>query len=115
MENFTINGRVVRAREIDFNFLCELGENDIDITEIDKKVLPAVRVYVAYCMGVGTGIAGEEINKHVVNGGDLGDIVNFFTEKANESGFFRALSKESENSEKTTKRTTKKKEEEVSE
>lgn len=110
-----INGRTYTARELDFNFLCELGENDIDITDMGKKVIPAVRVYVAYCMGVGTDVAGAEINQHVIKGGNLNDIIEVFTEKASESDFFQALGENSENSEKTTKRTTKKKEEEVSE
>lgn len=110
-----INGRVIAARELDFNFLCELGENDIDITDMGNKVIPAVRVYVAYCMGVGVDIAGAEINSHVINGGNLNEIIDVFSKKASESDFFRSLSKDSENSEKTTKRTTKKSETEVSE
>ena len=43
-ENITVNGRVYKAKELDFNFLCNLGDNGIDISDIDKKMLPALRV-----------------------------------------------------------------------
>lgn len=110
-ETITINNRVYKAKELDFNFLCELGENGINIEDIDKKILPTIRLYAAYCMGVDAEVAGTEINLHIINGGQIEDIVNVFTEKADDSDFFRALNK----SEKKTapKRNTKKTEEEV--
>lgn len=111
-ETITINNRVYKAKEFDFNFLCELGENGIGIEDIDKKILPTIRLYVAYCMGTDVEAAGTEINLHIVNGGQLEDIMNVFTEKAEDSDFFRALNKSSEKKT-ATKRNTKKTEEEV--
>lgn len=114
MENFKVNGKVYKAKELDFNFLCDLADNGIQIEEIDKKILPTVRTYVAYCMGVDTETAGAEISKHIINGGNMEDIINVFSEKAENSDFFQALNKNEEVEKKTPKKSTaKKKEEEV--
>ena len=70
-EMFSLNGRNYKAKEIDFNFVCELGLNGIDITEIQTKIMGAIRVYIAYCMGTDVMTAGDEINLHIINGGTL--------------------------------------------
>lgn len=112
-ENITVNGRVYKAKELDFNFLCNLGDNGIDIGDIDKKMLPTLRVYVAFCMGTDVKEAGDELSLHIINGGALDDIVAVFGAKAEDSDFFRALNKTA--SKATPKRNTKIKGEEVSE
>ena len=109
-ENITVNGRVYRAKELDFNFLCNLGDNGIDISDIDKKMLPALRVYVAFCMDTSVEEAGDELNRHIIGGGDLGEIGSIFAAKAEDSDFFRALNKTSEKA--TPKRNAKAKNEE---
>lgn len=113
-ETITINGKVYKARELDFNFLCELADNEIELTEISKKIFSSVRVYVAYCMGVDLSIAGDEINQHIINGGKFDEIIETFNAKAEESDFFQALGNSNSKKE-TTKRSTKKKETEESE
>lgn len=115
MEKLTINNRVYPAKELDFNFLCELGNENIDISELESKIMPAIRVYVAYCMGVDVKVAGSEINDHIINGGTINEIADVFSKMAEESGFFRALNKTA--TEETTETTKKraKKTEEVSE
>ena len=113
-ENITVNGRVYRAKELDFNFLCNLGDNGIDISDIDKKMLPALRVYVAFCMDTSVEEAGDELSRHIIGGGNFEDIISIFGEKAEDSDFFRALNKAA--AKETPKRNTKKKAEaEVSE
>jgi hypothetical protein len=112
-ENITVNGRVYRAKELDFNFLCSLGDNGIDISDIDKKMLPALRVYVAFCMDTSVEEAGDELSRHIIGGGNFEDIVSTFGEKAEDSDFFRALNKTAPKA--TPKRNTKSKGEEVSE
>lgn len=114
-ETITINNRVYKAKEIDFNFLCLLGENGIDVSDIDKKILPVIRLYVAHCMGVSPDVAGNEINLHCINGGQISDIMDVFTEKADDSDFFRALGENKTEQKETPKRNTKKKDTEVSE
>lgn len=97
-----VNKRKYTAKEFDFNFLCELSESGIDIQDMRKKIMPSLRVYVAYCMGVDTDIAGEEINQHIINGGTIEDIANVFSEKAENSDFFQAIDRNSEQENKTT-------------
>lgn len=112
-EMILLNGRSYKAKELDFNFVCELGLNGIDITEVQTKIMGAIRVYIAYCMNTDVYRAGDEINLHIINGGTLEGIVDVFSNKAEESDFFHALNKTSEKT--TPKRNTKKKEAEVSE
>ena len=116
METFTVNGRTVKAREADFNFLCDLGENGIDMGDIGSKPLNAIRQYVAFCMGVSAEVAGNEINQHVINGGNFEEILNVFREKMEDSGFFRAFNQTTTKEAGTTqKKSQKKSSEEVSE
>ncbi len=109
----TINGKKYTAKELDFNFLCILGEQGIEISEISKKILPTMRAYVAYCMNTDMDIAGSEINNHIINGGSFEELADIFNEKAEESDFFRALQKAT--TEESPKKRTKKSEAEVSE
>lgn len=121
MENFKLNGRVYKAREVDFNFVAMLGENGIFVTEITKKILPSLRVYVAFCMNSDDlEMAGNEINLHIINGGALDDITAVFVEKLNDSDFFQALSsrtndKETEKGNRKSNTKKSQSEEEVSE
>lgn len=110
MEKFTLNERVYQAKELDFNFICSLGENNIDLSDIGKKMLPALRCYIAYCMDADVEVAGSEINSHVIKGGKLDDVINVFNTKAEESDFFQALGK-TESQENTTTKKSKKDEE----
>lgn len=113
MEKITINKRVYPAKEIDFNFLCELADNGIEINEIDKKFMSVVRVYVSYCMDVDKETAGNEINAHIIGGGTIDELVEAISVKMDESGFFRALDRQAETQTETPKKTAKKKGEEV--
>lgn len=115
METFKLNGKTYKAKELDFNFLCELSDNGIGIEELDKKLLNAVRVYVAFCAGTSVEEAGEILNQHVINGGQFTDITMVFSEKAENSAFFQALGNAAESQTETPKKTTKKKAEEVTE
>lgn len=106
-ENFIINGKTIRAKEFDFNFVCELGAAGIDLNDIGKKIMPVVREYVAYCMGVDSEYAGNEINNHIINGGKLEELVEVINTKVEESAFFRTLGQAGEKE--APKRNTKKK------
>lgn len=112
MERITINGHSYPAKELDFNFLCELDEAGIQVTDIGNKIMSVIRVYAAFCMGTSHEIAGNEINQHVINGGELKDVIDVFGEKAENSGFFRAINNktaQTKTTEGNTKKTTAKK------
>ena len=93
MANFIKLGeKRIPAADVDFNFVALLSENNIQLNEMGKKMLPTLRVYVAHCMGIDVETAGQIINQHMVKGGTLADIASVFTQKVEDSDFFRAIS-----------------------
>lgn len=93
-----IDGRSVRAADVDFNFVAMLAENGIQLNEMGKKMIPTIRCYVAHCMNMDVEIAGDMLQNHIVNGGNLADIMQVFSKKCEESDFFRSLGQVSEQS-----------------
>lgn len=92
MKKFTINGNEYEAREIDFNFLSEFEELGIDINLLGVN-FTSYRAYVALCAGVSLKEAGDMLNQHVVNGGDLAGITKALGEAIDESDFIKVLMK----------------------
>ena len=110
---FTINGKLYQAREITFNTICELEDAGVSLTEIEQKPISTVRSYFAICLGGNKEVAGQEIERHIINGGNLDEIMTAFREELADSDFFQALTKTAneetaENQEAETKRTRKK-------
>lgn len=115
MEKFTINNRVYQAKEIDFNFICMLEVEGIPLTRIGKSFMNVYKVYVAYCMDADTEIAGNEINQHMINGGNLNELTEILSRKMDESDFFQALKANPETESTTDQKKSTKKDPEVSE
>lgn len=93
---FELNGKKYVAKEITFNAVCELEDLGVSLMEADTKQLSSLRGYIAYCCGLSTEEAGKEIEKHLISGNDLSGIAKAFGEQINESDFFQALRKKSE-------------------
>ena len=94
---FTINNRRYEARDFDFNLVCDLQDMKIDVTDFESlsyKSIAAVRAYIALCMNVDVNTAGEEIQKHIIDGGDIGEVSSIMRTKMEESDFFRAISED---------------------
>lgn len=108
-ERFIINGKSYQAKEIDFNFICRLEAEGIEMSRMGKSFMNVIKIYAAYCMDVDADIAGEELNNHLINGGTFEELIDLVSAKMDESDFFRAVSKkqEQENA-KTSKKTSKK-------
>ena len=66
-ETSVVNGKTYPAKEITFNFVCDLGLYGIGIDDIGTKMMPAARYYMAYCMGTSVEKAGEIIEQHCNN------------------------------------------------
>lgn len=96
MERININGKYYQAKEIDFNFICNLEVEGVEFAKMGKNFMTMLKVYVAYCMDADTEVAGDEINQHIINGGDLSEIIETLQKKLEESDFFQALSKKTE-------------------
>lgn len=91
----TINGKTYNEAEITFNAICELESAGINIMDIRKGGLGILRAYLALCIGnIGAiDLAGEEIQAHIINGGDMNDLAKALSKAVEESDFFQALSK----------------------
>lgn len=89
-ENITINGTEYKALEITYNTICDLDEIGTPIHEFGAKSDKVLRGYIALVMGVSLKAAGEEIQRHVINGGSLVDLATCLTEAITESDFLNA-------------------------
>ena len=108
----TINKKRYEAREFDFNLICDLqdlGVNILDIKDMRRTSLLTIRSYVALCMDADPEYAGEEINQHIINGGNMDEITEVFQKMMSESSFFQALGQGEE--EETPEKSAKKKSE----
>lgn len=91
MKTFKLNGNDVVAKEIDFNLLADFDDFGVSIEDASAKPLVFMRAYVACCLNKNLADAGSEINAHIINGGDLVDIMDVMNAMLEESDFFRAL------------------------
>lgn len=91
MKTFELNGNTVNAKKIDFNLLADLDDYGVSIEDAGAKPLVFMRAYIAVCLNKNLTETGEEINAHIVGGGDLGNIMDVLDELLEESDFFRAL------------------------
>lgn len=110
MSTFTLNGNSVVAKKFDFNALCELDNYGVSIQDMTNKPFAFIRAYIAYSMGLSLDDAGNEVEKHIENGGKLDEMFRIINKELEESGFFRALQNEPEEIQKetpTSKRKTK--------
>ena len=88
---FTVNDKRYRAREFDFNLMCDLEEQGLSLADMDKKPMSLIRTYVAFCGDMSKQDAGKELEMHFINGGKVDDITEIMSSMMNESGFFRAM------------------------
>lgn len=86
-----INGKEITAKPIDFNATIELNDLGGDIYSFGTKPLAALRAYLAYCEGVSAEEAGQEIEAHIVGGGDLSDLSTAFMKACDDSAFFKVM------------------------
>lgn len=93
---FNINGKSYRAKEFDFNLLCDLEDQGLSLEDIDKKPMSLIRTYLAFCGNVTKEQAGRELEGHLENGGKFDDVVEVMSEQMSNSGFFRAIQRSNE-------------------
>ena len=94
MSNFVINGKTYKAKEFNFNTLCDMDDYGVSLQDIAKKPMSFIRAYIALCMNATLEDAGSEIEGHLIGGGNLDDIYGVMNKELEESGFFRALQNE---------------------
>lgn len=95
-KEIVINGKAYPTKEITFNTVCQFEDMGIPMSEIEAKSIMFVRAYAAMCMDKKADQAGDEIEKHVMNGGSIDELADVLRQAVEESGFFRAMSKRAE-------------------
>lgn len=88
---FKLNGKEVTAKEFDFNLMCEMEELGFDIDDFGNKPSVAFRGYIALCKNCSVKKAGQEINNHIINGGNLEELIKIMMNNLTNSNFFLAL------------------------
>lgn len=97
MRTFIVNGKEYKAKDFDFNLVCDLEDMGISLEKANKKPMSMVRAYFAFCAGKGKTFAGREMQEHIVNSGSFEDVTKAMSEAMENSDFFRALQKTAEN------------------
>ena len=96
MNVITVNGKEYKTAGINFNTVCELENRGITLADMSKKPNAFIRVYFAISANCLNEQAGEELEQHVINGGDFENIYTVIANEVQDSGFFRALTKKAE-------------------
>jgi hypothetical protein len=97
---FTINGNEYESAKYDYNTHCAFQEFGVNALDIRKKPESVLRAYLAISSGMSAEEAGEEIEKHIINGGDLTDLVVALTKEMGKSDFFQAILKKNQTEDK---------------
>lgn len=98
-KSVTINKKCYKVKEIDFGAVCELEENGLSFTELDKykrKPFTLFRACFAFHSGLDLASAGKEIEEHLINGGTFNDFQPFVDAIA-ESDFFKKMAEKQAN------------------
>ena len=88
---FTVNGTEYEGVKYNFNTHCTLSEMGVNPLEVRKKPESVARAYFAVSSGLTVDEAGEEIEQHIINGGDLSGIIVAMLKEMEQSDFFRSI------------------------
>ena len=91
MSSVIINEKEYELPEFNFDAICQLEENGVYLLNMDKenpKIATMLRGLVAWIIDASPEVASREIQAHIANGGNIGDILNEVTKELGRSGFF---------------------------
>ena len=91
MKTIHINGKTYQGAEMTFNNVCRMEEMDAPVTLGAKVSFSLLRGYLALCMNTTKENAGEELEKHITNGGTMDELSEAMAEAIETSDFFRKL------------------------
>ena len=89
-----INGKEYAVPELDMNAMCDLEDKGVNLIGADEKnprTITMIRGFIAWIENVSEDEAGEELQAHLLSGGDLGTLFTEIMTAVNESGFFKSL------------------------
>ena len=101
---FVVNGVTYVAKPFDFDMVCELEDMGVTFERIDKMPMSLIRAYFAICAETDKEQASALIQNHMIHGGKLEDVTNAMGKEMENSDFFRALSKDEEQTSTESKR-----------
>jgi len=96
MRIFLINDKRYVAKEFTFGAVRQLEGYGLSLTDVQNKPMTLAAAYLAFCANINMDAADNEIQEHVIKGGNLDGIFEAVTEAMNESRFFQALNKKTE-------------------
>lgn len=88
---FKINGKEYNGAKFDYNAYCSLSEMGIPVDKLLTDPFVGVRGYLALSGNMSVQEAGNELEQHIINDGDLSDISKVFADEIKASGFFQKL------------------------
>jgi hypothetical protein len=86
---FVVNDKRYTPIELEFNDICSMEMNGVNINDVKSTPMNAIRAYFALYFGGNADIAGAEIMNHLRKHGDLGVLYNALGDSLND--FFREL------------------------
>lgn len=86
-----LNGKSYNIPEMDFNMICEIELRGGSLMNIESQPFPTIRAIIASIIGTDVQTAGKELGEHVMNGGDMGEVMSTISKALENSGFFQAL------------------------
>ena len=96
MKSFEINGVKYAPKPFTYNTICDLEDMGVSLQDMQNKPMSVVRAYFAICTGKGAEFAGQQIEEHVIKGGDFNAVLEAMNEEMEKSDFFQALSNRTE-------------------
>lgn len=88
MKKIKLNGKEITPKPLTFNTICDLEDRGFDMSDLGNHMLSTIRIFVSLWAKCSAEEAGDMIEGHISNGGDLGELTDAITEAMNESGFF---------------------------
>ena len=96
MKSFTVNNKKYVAKDFTYNTVCDLEDMGVSLSDFKAKPMSVIRAYLAICSDGDMDNAGNEIQAHIIAGGNFDDMMQIMSEKMDESDFFQALSNRTE-------------------
>ena len=88
---FTVNGKEYEGAKYNYNVSCLFEEMGVAISDLGRKPQSVLRAYLAISGDMDVEEAGNEIEQHLIAGGNLRDMTNVLNTELSESGFFKSL------------------------
>ena len=86
---FVVNDKRYTPVELEFNDICSMEMNGVNINDVKSTPMNAIRAYFALYFGGNADVAGAEIMGHLRKHGDLGVLYNALGESLDD--FFREV------------------------